>query len=103
MSKIKVNDLVKVICGKDKGKTGKVVRVYHNSNRALVEGVNVVKKSLKPNQQNPTGGFVEKENSIHLSNIMLSSPKNGKPSRIGFLLTDGKKSRVAKACGSLLK
>lgn len=100
MLKIKKNDKVKVIAGKDKGKEGKVLAVLPKKNRVIVEGVGVVKKSTKPNAQNQQGGIIEKENPIHISNVMLVS--DGATTRVGFEIKDGKKVRVAKKTGKVI-
>lgn len=80
---IKKGDTVCVLAGKDKNKTGKVVRVLVDKQRAIVEGVNMVQKSQKPSAQNPQGGFVKTEAPIHISNLNVVDPKTGKPTRIG--------------------
>jgi len=95
MMKIKKDDMVIVIAGKDKDKTGKVLSVKEG--KVIVEGVNVVKKHTKPNQMNQNGGIVEKEAAIDVSNVMLLV--DGKATRVGFEVKDGKKVRVAKATG----
>ena len=74
----KKGDKVNVIAGKDKGKSGKILHVLRNKDRVVVEGVNIVKKHQKPTQANQTGGIVERENPIHISNIMMADPKTGK-------------------------
>ena len=94
--KIKTGDTVKIIAGEEKGKEGKVLRVDREKNRAIVEGLNLVKKHTKPNAQNPQGGIVEKEASIHISNLSLIDPKTKKATRVGFEVKDGKKVRVSK-------
>lgn len=92
---IRKNDQVIVIAGKDKGKIGRVMMVLTEKNRVLVEKVNVVKRHTKPGAKNRQGGIVEKEASIHLSNVMLVDPKTGKRTRIRQkTLEDGKKVRV---------
>ena len=97
---IKKNDTVIVLAGEDKGKTGKVLKVLVNENRAIVEGVNIVSKSTKPSAKFPQGGIVKQEAPIHISNLSLVDPKSGKPTRVGIKLTeDGKKVRVAKKSG----
>ncbi len=103
MQKIKINDEVVVIAGKDKGKTGKVKRLNLKKNVALVEGVNMVKKTLKPTQENPAGGIVEKESPVHMSNIAIVSPKTKKATRVRIEEKDGKKVRIAVACGSVIE
>ena len=101
---IKKNDTVVVLAGQDKGKTGKVLKVLVDENRALVEGVNMVSKSTKPSAKNPQGGIVKQEAPIHISNISLVDPKSGKPTRVGIKVTeDGKKVRIAKKSGEEIK
>ena len=100
MRKIKKDDTVQVITGKDAGKTGKVLHVDTASNRVGVEGVNMVQKHTKPNAQNQNGGIVSKEGSIHISNVMRVV--DGKPTRVGFEVKDGKKVRVAKKTGKAI-
>ena len=98
MQKIKKDDMVIVIAGKDKDKTGKVLSVKEG--KVIIEGVNVVKKHTKPNQMNQNGGIVEKEAAIDVSNVMLLV--DGKATRVGFEVKDGKKVRVAKATGKVI-
>ncbi len=100
MRKIKKDDTVQVIAGKDAGKTGKVLHVDTAKDRVVVEGVNMVQKHTKPNAQNQNGGIVSKEGSIHISNVMLVA--DGKPTRVGFEIKDGKKVRVAKKTGKAI-
>jgi len=92
----KTGDKVVVIAGKDKGKEGKIIKTLRNENRVVVEGVNMIKKTVKPNGQNP-GSIVDMEAPIHASNVMIIDPKTKKPTRIGHT-TDkkGKKIRIAK-------
>ncbi len=102
-AKIKKGDRVQVLAGKDKGKRGEVLSVSPTENRAVVQGVNIVKRHAKPQGMNQPGGIQEKEAPIHLSNLALLDPKSGKPTRVGFrLLEDGKKVRVAKPSGEVL-
>ena len=96
--KIKTGDIVKVIAGNQKGTQGKVLRVFANKNRAIVEGVNVVKKHNKPNANNPKGGITEKELPIHVSNISLVT-SDGKPTRVGYRVEKDKKVRFSKKSG----
>lgn len=97
---IKKGDMVYVNTGDDKGKTGKVTKVIIEKKRAIVEGVNMVKKSTKPSAEHPQGGFVEQEASIHISNLNVVDPKTGKPTRIGRKLGEnGKLVRYAKKSG----
>jgi large subunit ribosomal protein L24 len=99
--KIKRGDEIVVIAGKDKGKIGKVREVFPKESRVKVEGINIVKKHKKPTQLD-AGGIVDKELSIHVSNVAHIDPETQKPTRIGYKLVDGKKSRFAKASGSLI-
>ena len=101
---IKKNDTVVVLAGEDKGKTGKVLKVLVEKNRALVEGVNMVSKSTKPSAKNPQGGIVKQEAPIHISNLSHVDPKSGKATRVGIKVTeDGKKVRIAKKSGEEIK
>ncbi|NKI33218.1 50S ribosomal protein L24 [Croceivirga thetidis] len=98
--KIKSGDTVAVIAGDHKGSEGKVMSVDREKNKAIVEGVNVVKKHEKPSAQNPQGGIVEKEAPIHVSNLSLI--ENGEAVRVGFEVKDGKKVRVSKKTGEII-
>ena len=99
--KIKKGDTVQVTTGNDAGKTGRVIKVYLDKGRVVVEGVNIVKKHARPTQDNPQGGIIEKESSIHISNIMLVV--GGKPTRVGFkTLDNGKKVKFAKSTGEVI-
>ena len=101
---IKKGDTVYVNSGEDKGKTGKVMQVLIEKNRAIVEGVNMISKHSKPNAQNPQGGIEKKEASLHISNLNLVDPKSGKPTRIGRKKDDnGKLVRYAKTSGEEIK
>jgi len=102
MQKLKVKDNVLVISGKDKGKTGTVEKINFKKNEVFVSGVNLVKKSLKPSQENPQGGFAEVERPLHISNVAVVSPKTSKATRVKIEVKDGKKVRVAVKCGSIL-
>ncbi len=103
MAKIKREDTVLVIAGKDKGRKGKVLRVFPSKSRVLVEKVNVVKRHTRPSQAHQ-GGIVEKEAPIHISNVMLVCPKCGDPTRVGFsVLDDGTKRRLCKRCGEIIE
>ncbi|RAI58876.1 50S ribosomal protein L24 [Roseicella frigidaeris] len=102
-AKIKKGDRVQVLTGRDKGKRGEVIAVMPTESRALVQGVNMVKRHRKPQGINQPGGIQEKEAPIHLSNLALIDPKSDKPTRVGFrLLEDGKKVRVARPSGEVL-
>lgn len=103
MQKIKVSDEVIVIAGKDKGKKGTIKSLNFKRKTAIVDGVNMVKKSIKPTQENPNGGFSDMEKGINLSNISIVSPKTGGATRVRIEVKDGKKVRVATKCGSELK
>ncbi|MET0651166.1 MAG: 50S ribosomal protein L24 [Hyphomicrobiaceae bacterium] len=101
-AKIKKGDNVIVLAGRDKGKKGEVYQVMPKDERALVRGVNMVRRHQKQSAQEQ-GGIVSKEASIHLSNLALEDPKDGKPTRIGFkTLEDGRKVRVAKRSGEVI-
>ena len=101
---IKKGDTVSVNAGEHKGKTGKVIKVLVDKNRAVVEGVNIVSKSQKPSAKNPQGGFVKVEAPIHISNLNVVDPKTGKPTRIGRRLNEeGKLVRFAKKSGEEIK
>ena len=97
--KIKKGDKVVVITGRDKGKQGEVLQVLRAADRVLVQGVNVVKRHTAPSQASP-GGIVEKEASIHISNVAHIDPKSSKPTRVGYKIDkDGRKTRIAKRSG----
>lgn len=98
--KIKTGDTVKVIAGDHKGEEGKVVQVFIDKNRAIVEGVNMISKHTKPSADNPQGGIVKKEASLHISNLMLV--KNGEASRVGYRMEGDKKVRFSKKSNEVL-
>ena len=106
--KIRKNDRVMVIAGNHKGSNGRVLKVFPEQNRVIVEGVNLIKRHTRPTQRNPNGGIVEKEGTIHVSNVMLIDPKLNVPTRIGATVLKGadKKSRnrarVAKKSGEVI-
>ncbi|QOI96234.1 MAG: 50S ribosomal protein L24 [Flammeovirgaceae bacterium] len=101
---IRKGDTVKVIAGDDKGKTGKVLEVWLQKNRAIVEGINVVTKHEKPSAGKPEGGIKKTEGSIHISNLMLVDPASGKPTRVGRKPNEkGKLQRYAKKTGEFIK
>ncbi len=105
--KIRKGDEVVVIAGNDKGKHGKVLKVFPSEDRIIVEGVNFIKRHTRASQQLPQGGIVEREGKIHVSNVKVMDPKSGKPTRIGHTFVDadgGKKKRVrvAKVSGEVL-
>jgi large subunit ribosomal protein L24 len=105
--KIHKNDMVMVIAGNARGKTGKVLKVYPGRERVIVEGVNIIKRHTRPRQKNPQGGIVQREAPIHVSNVMLVDPKTNQVTRVGTRVvkdeTTGKKRRmrVAKATGEM--
>ncbi|WP_417321136.1 50S ribosomal protein L24 [Emcibacter sp.] len=100
--KIRKGDEVVVLTGKDKGKTGEIIKMLPSEGRAVVQGVNVVKRHTRPSQTTQ-GGIVTKEASIHISNLALKDPKTGKPTKVGFKVEkDGTKVRVAKASGEVI-
>lgn len=97
MLRIKKNDKVVVIAGKDKGKTGRVLEIFIEAQRARVEGINMMKKARRRTKQEEKGGLIEMESPIHLSNLMLADKKSNKPTRFGVsILKDGSKVRISK-------
>ena len=100
MHKIKKDDTVMIIAGKDKGKSGKVLEVDAKKGKVLVEGCNVVTKHQKPGAGNPQGGIVKKEAALDISNVMLMA--DGQPTKVGFKVEDGKKVRYAKKTGKVI-
>ena len=99
--KLKSGDTVRVIAGDHKGSEGKVLSVFSDKNKAIVEGVNLMKKHMKPNAQNPQGGIVEKEAAIQISNLSLFNSK-GETTRVGYKLEDGKKVRFTKKSNEVI-
>ena len=103
MLRIKKNDQVVVIAGKDKGKTGKVLQTITEGNRVIVEHINVIKKAQRKTQKNQQGGYVDIEMPIHASNVMLIDKKSNKPTRISVsILKDGTKVRISKKSGEVI-
>jgi large subunit ribosomal protein L24 len=100
---IKKNDTVYVLAGEDKGKTGKVLKVLVDKQKAIVEGVNFVNKSAKPSAKNPQGGFEKVEAPIHISNLSLIDPKSGKPTRVSIKHEGKNVIRVSKKSGEEIK
>jgi large subunit ribosomal protein L24 len=101
-AKVKKGDRVVMLAGKDKGKSGEVMQVYPKDKRVIVSGVNMVKRHTAPSQTN-TGGIVEKEASVHVSNVAHLDPKDDKPTRVGFKMLDGdRKVRYAKRSGEVI-
>jgi large subunit ribosomal protein L24 len=101
---IRKNDSVVVITGKDRGKRGRVLKIVPDTNRLIVEGVNLIKRHTKPNpQRNIKGGLVEREAALHASNVQLVCPECGKPTRLGKkILGDGRKVRVCRKCDGVV-
>ena len=101
--------MVMIIAGNDRGKTGKILKVFPKSNKVIIEGINMRKRHTKPTQKNPQGGILEKEASIHASNVMMLDPKTNEPTRLGaqVILDEktGKKkrARVSKASGEMIQ
>lgn len=103
MAKIKKNDIVKMLIGKDRGKIGKVLSVFPKKERALVQGLNMVKKHTRKTKDDQQGGIIEKERPVSISNMMVVCQKCNKPTRIGFnKLSDGTKVRICKKCKELI-
>ncbi|MDO5438487.1 MAG: 50S ribosomal protein L24 [Erysipelotrichaceae bacterium] len=101
--KIKKGDKVKVIAGNDKGTVAEVTAVFPSKNKVIVEGVNIAKKALKPTQENPDGGIVNKEMPIDASNVMVYDSKSKQASRVGFKVEKGNKVRIYKKTGAEIK
>lgn len=101
-ARIRKNDSVMIMAGKERGKIGKVIRVIPSEDRAVVERLNMVKRHRKPRGPQDTGGIVEKEAPVHLSNLMLIDPQDGRPTRVGFTVVDGRKLRVSRRTGNVL-
>ena len=99
--KLKKEDTVQVIAGKDKGKSGRVLKIVRDKDRVIVEGINIVKKAKKKRKQNDRGGIIEIEAAIHSSNLMILCKKCG-PVRIGYKIEGEKKVRVCRKCGEVL-
>lgn len=101
---LKRDDRVEVIAGRDKGRVGKILRVLPDQHRVVVERINIIKRHTKPSMANQQGGIIEKEASIHVSNVMLICPKCAKASRVGKkILADGAKVRVCRRCGETIE
>ncbi|MCF8259544.1 MAG: 50S ribosomal protein L24 [Melioribacteraceae bacterium] len=106
--KIRKDDMIEVVAGNNRGKTGKVLKVFPKKNTVIVEGVNIRKRHTKPNQQYPQGGIIEKEAPINVSNVMVLDPKSNEPTRVGAKIiidekTGKKRSvRISKASGEML-
>ncbi len=101
---VRRGDTVMVIAGDDKGKSGKIASVSREKQKAIVEGLNMIKKSVKPSAENPQGGFSEQEAFIHISNLMVVDPTNGQPTRTNRRLDDkNKRQRYSKKTGAIIK
>ena len=101
--KIKKNDIVKVMTGKEKGKKGKILMVFPMEKKVIVERLNIVKRHTRPSQKMSQGGIIEKEGKIHISNVMIVCNKCDKPTRVSMkILENGKKIRTCKHCGEML-
>jgi len=102
-TRLKKNDNVMIVTGDNKGQTGKIIKVFSKTNRAIVEAKNLMKRHTKPNRKNQQGGIVQKEASIHMSNLMLVCPKTGKATRVGIQVLDtGKRVRISKKAKELI-
>ncbi len=101
--KIIKNDKVKIIAGKDKGKLGKVLKVLPGDNKIVVEGINIVKKHVKPGTVSKEGGIVSIEKPLNVSNVMFFDDKTNMPVRIGYKIIDGKKYRINKKTGEVIE
>jgi large subunit ribosomal protein L24 len=100
--KIRKGDMVKILAGKDKGKTGKVLLIDKKKDRVMVEKLNMIKRHQRPNQQHRQGGIIEKEASINISNVMYYDEKAAKATRIGYKVVDGRKVRYSKKSGEVI-
>lgn len=107
--KLMKNDIVMIVAGNDRGKTGKILKVFPKNDRVIIEGINMRKRHTKPSQKNPQGGILEKEASIHVSNVMMLDPKTNEPTRLGAQIILDEKSgkqkrvRVSKASGEMIQ
>lgn len=106
MTKLRKNDKVKVISGNNKGKEGKILKIYRSTDKVIVEGVNIIKRHTRPSQKNPQGGITQKEAPIQVSNVMLIDPKAGEPTRLGMQVIEGegkkKRMRYGKKSGEII-
>lgn len=102
MQKLKVGDEVIILAGKDRGRTGKLVKLNLKTQKVIVEGINEQQKAVKPTQENPQGGFMKLQKPVHLSNVSMISPKNKRATRVRIEERQGKKVRVAVSCGTVL-
>jgi large subunit ribosomal protein L24 len=96
--KIKIGDNVKILAGKDSGKTGVVERIFPTEGRIIVKGIALAKKHVKPSRSNPQGGIIDINQKINISNAALVCPSCGKPTRVGYTVVEGNKSRICRKC-----
>ncbi len=101
--RIKKGDTVKVLSGKDKGKTGEVLEITPKENKVIVKGVNIIKKHVKPRKQGEEGGIISMEGAMHVAKVAVVCPKCGKTTKVGYSEEKGEKVRVCKKCGAKLK
>ena len=101
--KLRKGDTVKVLSGNDKGKTGEILEIIPKTEKIVVKGINIRKKSVKPRRQGEQGGIIPSEASIHSSKVALVCPKCGKATRVGYLVEKDEKLRVCKKCGAKIK
>jgi len=101
-TRLKRGDRVRVMAGKNKGAEGEIIAVIREKNRVVVKGVNIAKKAQRPTQENPRGGFEEREMPIHASNVRVLDPQTGEPTRIGYRFEEGRKVRVSVKSGAHL-
>ena len=101
-AKIKKGDTVVILSGKDKGRTGEVIRAIPSLDKVVVGGINMMARHTKPSQADPQGGIKRSEAPMHVCKVAIADPKSGKPSRVGFKIVDGKKVRYAKKSGEVL-
>ncbi|HOX40891.1 MAG TPA: 50S ribosomal protein L24 [bacterium] len=101
--KLKKNDNVMVLTGKDRGKSGVIERVFPEQDKLIVKGVGLVKKHVKPSQKNPKGGIIDINMKVNNSNVMIICPSCGKPTKIGLKVSDKVKQRICKRCGQSLE
>lgn len=107
MIRLKKNDRVRVISGNHRGKEGKILKIFRDKNRVIVEGINIIKRHTRPTQKNPQGGITQKEAPIHISNVILLDPKTNEPTRLGMKIIKGesgekKRMRYAKKSGEII-
>jgi large subunit ribosomal protein L24 len=102
-TKLRKGDRVRVMSGRNKGAEGRILAILRNGEQVIIEGVNLIRRTLKPTQQNPRGGFTDQEAPIHATNVQLLDPQTGEPSRIGYtFLETGEKVRVSRKSGAQL-